>query len=464
MAVSHDETLSNVEIRDFVSLVKSFDLDKWVEWVGNWGISRAFFLTALFLGLLFTLSHYVPNLPLFAIEWLAGLAPLWLPIALAIAAWKVWKIYIRSLYLANMKTVVLEMKVPREITRSPRAMELALTNLWTSSGETQFILRHWRGQVRPFYSFEIASFGGETHFYIWCPEAYKNNIESTMYAYYPEIELHEVDDYAMKFKFDPEKQAAFATDHILENSFAFPIKSYVDFELDKDPKEEFRVDPIASVLEYMSSLKPMEQAWVQIIITLNKDKRTKKHTLFGTEGLWASVIREKVEEIRQKSAERINPETGKKETGFPRPTWSQQEQIMAMERHLGKYPFNVGIRAVYISDKAHFSGSSYNGVRWLWRPLNNPAYLNSLRPKHWTNTVDYPWQDFAGYRLELLTRRFFDAYRRRSFFYSPWTTPHFIMSTEALATLWHPPSRAVVAPGLERIPATKAEPPSNLPR
>ena len=52
------------------------------------------------------------------------------------------------------------MKVPRDIMKSPRAMELALTTLWTSSGETQFILRHWRGQIRPYYSLEIVSIGG----------------------------------------------------------------------------------------------------------------------------------------------------------------------------------------------------------------------------------------------------------------------------------------------------------------
>ena len=39
-----------------------------------------------------------------------------------------------------------------------------------------------------------------------------------------------------------------------------------------------------------------------------------------------------------------------------------------------------------------------------------------------------------------------------------------ILSGEELATLWHPVSRAVAIPGLDRIPAQKAEPPSNLPK
>ena len=459
----------NERLMDFFEKTGKWDLDVMVQYIGDWGISRALFLCILFFGLFGTLAQLVPNLGLFTFDWLVGTSPIWLPVALGVSAWKTWKLYVRANFLAKMKTIVLEMKVPRDIMKSPRAMELAFTALWVSSGETQFILRHWRGQVRPYYSFEIVSIGGEVHFFIWCREADKNVIETALYAYYPEIELHEVEDYASKFRFDPEKHSAFCTDHILARSNdAYPIKTYVDFELDKDPKEEFKVDPLAGVMEYMSSLKPQEQAWVQIIISLSNEKRAKKDSRFGTESRWEGMIKEEVAKIRKASSltpgKEHAPEDDPRKYGFPRPTYSEQEQMKAMERHLGKLPFNVGIRAVYLAEKKYFSGASYNGVRWLWRPLNNPGYLNALRPKYWTNTMDYPWQDFGNYRLELLTRRFLDAYRRRSFFYAPWTTPYFMMSVESLATLWHPPSRSVSSPGLERIPAKKAEPPSNLPR
>jgi hypothetical protein len=457
----------NERLLKFFEIIGKWDLDTWVQWLGDWGISRALIVTIFFFGLIGVLANMVPNLGLFTFQWLVGTSPIWLPVALGVSAWKSWKLYILSNFLAKSKYVMLEMKVPRDITRSPRAMELALTALWVSSGETQFILRHWRGQVRPFYSFEIASFGGEVHFYVWCRESDKVVIEHALYAYYPEIELHEVEDYATKFRYDASKYAAFATDHVLEKTDAYPIKTYVDFELDKDPKEEFKIDPLAGVLEYMSGLKPQEQAWVQIMITLNNDKRQKKHG-FGTESRWEGMIRDEVEAIRRAASEQEekDPKTGeiKKKIGFPRPTFSQQEAMKTMERHLGKLVFNVGVRGVYLAEKKYFAGSSYNGVRWLWRPFNNPGFLNSLRPKNWTNTFDYPWQDFNNYRQELYTRRFLDAYRRRSYFYAPWTSPYYMMSVESLATMWHPPSRSVSAPGLERIPAKKAEPPANLPR
>ena len=35
---------------------------------------------------------------------------------------------------------------------------------------------------------------------------------------------------------------------------AYPIKTYIDFGLDKDPKEEFKVDPISPVIELFGSI------------------------------------------------------------------------------------------------------------------------------------------------------------------------------------------------------------------
>jgi hypothetical protein len=109
-------------------------------------------------------------------------------------------------------------------------------------------------------------------------------------------------------------------------------------------------------------------------------------------------------------------------------------------------------------------GPYYTSTRWLWKALGNPSYMSHLRPRRWHNPFDYPWQDWNDFRWNLHSRRFFDAYRRRSAFHTPWIFPSNVATTETLATLWHPPSRTVQVPGLERIPATKAEPPANLPK
>ncbi|HEV3245518.1 MAG TPA: hypothetical protein VG102_04115, partial [Candidatus Paceibacterota bacterium] len=100
-----------------------------------------------------------------------------------------------------------------------------------------------------------------------------------------------------------------------------------------------------------------------------------------------------------------------------------------------------------------------------WKPYQNQAYMSYLRPRRWHNPYDYPWQDIHGFRRNNLhIKRFFDCYRRRGGFHSPWILPANILTVEELATIWHPPSRTAAVPGLERIPATKAAPPANLPK
>src|SRR5262249_55665803 len=140
----------------------------------------------------------------------------------------------------------LEVRIPREITKSPRAMELVFGNLWASSGEVTFINRAYQGGTRPWFSFEIASFGGEIHFYVWCWANYRRLIESSIYAQYPEVEIVEVEDYMAKFQYDPKKHIARVGDYVLKEPDEYPLKSYIDFELDKDPKEEHLIDPLAT--------------------------------------------------------------------------------------------------------------------------------------------------------------------------------------------------------------------------
>lgn len=451
----------------FLGLLGSFDLEEWTEWIGEWGISRCLFLSILYVALLGILNLQIPNFPLFAFSWVIGTAPIWLPIALIVAFYRVWVWYARSLFLSKLKVVLLEMKIPREISKSPRAMETALTSFWMASQETTFLMRVIGGQVRPFYSLEIASFGGDIHFYVWTPKEYQQQIESNLYSQYPEIELVEVEDYSQKFVFDEDKYTCYCTDWRLEphreHIDAYPIKTYIDLELDKDPKEEFKVDPFATVLEFLSGIKPNQQVWIQIVFTAD----WKTGTLVRKESVWQHMVETEVQKIRLESSvfpeelpESISEERLK--AARPRATWKQTQQVETMERNLGKHPYDVGLRGIYISPNEDF-GKDYWGLRWIWRPFANPQYMSQLRPRRWHNPFDYPWQDFHDFRWNLTTKRFIDAYRRRSFFYTPWETPTNMLTTEVLATIFHPPSRSVTAPGIVRISAKKAEAPPNLP-
>ncbi len=461
----------------FIKLV--FSLDEQVKYIGDWGVSRALYLSACFIGLYIILGHLIPSLPAFTFRWMLGTAPLWMPVTLWFICWNAWIWYIQALFLSGRNPILLEMKVPREIMKSPRAMEIALTGLSISSGETTFVHRAWKGQLRTHFSFEFASFGGEIHFYVWCWKNYRTTIETQLYAQYPEIELVEVEDYASKFQYDPSVHSVFCTDWRREtylenvkgrNIDAYPIKTYIDWELDRDPKEEYRIEPLAQIIEYLGSIKPSEQVWAQIVI---RKAGNYDGTLFpgDMDHDWQDAVKVEINRVRYNATSRpYDPEGGHGDhevpddrAQFPHPSDSQKEQLQAMDRNFGKFPFEVGMRGAYISNGG-LHGPTYSGLRYFWRPFNNAQYRSQLKPKRWTNNFDYPWQDIDGVRDQIVTRRFLDAYRRRSFFTSPWKTPTFVMTNEELASIWHPPSSTIQTPGLERIPATKASAPSNLPR
>ncbi len=459
--------------------------DAWdIEWWGSWGISRAFMLTIVYAGELTILTLMVPNVPFLMFSWVVATAPIWAPIAMFFGCWVAWMEYVHHLYLSGRHPILLEMKIPREITKSPRAMELALSAFSISSGETTFIHRAWKGQVRPFFSFEIASFGGEIHFYIWCWQNYRATVETAIYSQYPEVEIYEVEDYATKWQFDPKHHNAWGVEWPLTTYMgikmedprinAYPLKTYVDFELDKDPKEEHKIDPLVQVLEFMSAIQPNEQLWVQIVMR-KSGKIGGILNPHDQDTAWKATVEREVQRLRARAAivpgdvlkevfeeEGEHLETTRQPTNA-RPSWKHQQMMESMERNLGKYPFEVGVRGIYWVTDGDLRGPIYTGFRWMWRPFGNPQYGTQLRPRRWHCDFDYPWQDINNIRWNNTTRRVHDAYRRRSFFYVPWHLPTNIMTNEVIASLWHPPSRTATVPGLTRIPATKVAAPTNLP-
>jgi hypothetical protein len=429
-----------------------------IAWAGEFGISRALVLWCFFIAFMWTLALQIPNIGIFAFAWLAGTSPIWLPVAMYIAAWKSWINYVRSAYVTpkRLKPVLLEIKVPREITKSPRAMELVFTNMFASSGEVSFIHRAWGGGTRPFYSFEMASFGGEIHFYVWCWSSYRRIVESSVYAQYPEVEIVEVEDYMSKFQYDPKKHICRVGDYVLKGAGdEYPLKTYVDFELDKDPDEEYVVDPLATVFEVLSNLKPTEQCWIQMLFRYE----TKNGIIIRKDNGWKERVEEAIKKIRK---EMIFKED-KDDKGFPRPTWKQTELMRAIERQLTKTPFEVGMRFAYISE-GELHGPTFTAIRWIYKLYNWPNFAQYMRSGRGHDPFDYPWQDYDGIRWVLTTRRWLDAMRRRSYFTPPWTSPTFVSTPEMLASFYHFPSTAIKTPGLQRIQATKSEPPSNLPR
>jgi hypothetical protein len=92
------------------------------------------------------------------------LYPLWLPPLLGILFWEVWMRYVRYNFFVNTAVVLLEVRLPKEVTKSPAAMEVAMNALYTTSSESTFFDRYWLGKTRAWFSLELVSLSGELHF------------------------------------------------------------------------------------------------------------------------------------------------------------------------------------------------------------------------------------------------------------------------------------------------------------
>jgi hypothetical protein len=280
----------------------------------------------------------------------------------------------------------------------------------------------------------------------------KDIVEAQIYAQFPEIEIYVVEDYARKVMYDPAKYNVWGCDFILGKKDAYPIKTYIDYELDKDPKEEYKVDPLSHMFEFLSTLGPGEQVWIQIMFRQHKDPKKR----------WITEAQKVINEIREAARPEFVDDTGKERKGIPNLTPGQTETIKAIERSQTKYPFDVGIRGIYIAESNAFKPVRITGLTGIFRQFGS-ASLNGFRPTRWHAQFDYPWQDFRGIRKRKKSKKIIEAYVRRSWFHPPDQEDAFVLTSEELATIYHFPSRIVQAPGLARIPSTKAEAPPNLP-
>lgn len=378
------------------------------------------------------------------------------PFILAYVLWKFWIKYIQTYYIFKLDWITLEIRIPREITKSPRAMEVALAGLH-QTGDGTLIDKYIKGKVRSWFALEMASIGGNIHFYIRTERKFKNIIEAQFYSQYPEVEIYETEDYTDNIRYVAgDKLELWGAEFKLTKDDVLPIKSYVDYGLDKDPKEEFKVDPMTPIIEAMGAIKPNEQVWLQIIIMAARKRFPKPNTWFGKQE-WQDVGKDYIKKL-------IDSKKPKGEESFFGElslTESDRNIIKAIDRSIDKLGFECGFRVLYMSPEETFDKGTAGAMLSSVKQFNSQNLNGFKRDKD--TSFDYPWQDPTGGRLLRLKADFFDAYVNRGFFYSPYNKSPFILNTEELATVYHLPGSVAETPTLGRIESRRGEPPGNLP-
>ena len=436
----------------------------------------------------------------------------WAFLILIPAAHDAWISWRQKKFEHEIKWVFFEMKLPRETTKSPLAMEQVFMQLYTFKNYPGDLKEYWwDGEVTLWHSFEIASLNGEIHFYLKTPKAYRDLTEAALFAFYPDLELVEVEDYLKDYA--PTIQELYRDDMVLygsemkmRKSGAYPIRSYIDFE---SPDENKQYDPISTFLELLAKLKPGQMAAIQYIVA----PAVSPHDDHTIEHYHDEVIK-----LRERKNEEDHSHGGAvMKTSFPggimpalevaahdadpaqmnvlkkailSRTPGETSVIEAIEDNLARPMFNVIIRYIYISKKSlyvnHYPRRAMAGAFNQF----NAVDMNSFARNKNTSTSGKLWEwpvIFPKIRYERRRQKIYYDFRHReipahTFFgrilmhatwqlkeinswelKPQWGSRFMHLNVRSLATLFHLPTyMTLTGPHVKRVDSRKGGPPAGM--
>ncbi|MCB9798243.1 hypothetical protein H6758_00790 [Candidatus Nomurabacteria bacterium] len=391
--------------------------------------------------------------------------------------------YKAILYTKDWNFVLLAIDIPALNVQTPKAVEQLFTHIFSVMEPAAIGTVYRRGFDQFRFSFEIISIEGYIQFLIRTLDTYRDVVEAAVYAQYPEAEITEVEDYTKGFptKFPNETHNLWATDFGPRKHFAFPIRSYTEFE-HSISKDTVLKDPMGTFLESFSRIGPGEQMWHQIIIEPLQESEWKEDCIKeikkmigekspssgGAGGKILSELADAPMKFLETAGDQIfgrESSTGggdaKKDDGGPPNnllymTPGQKKVLEAMEDKISKIGFKTKIRSMYIARKEVYNPSrGVNSLVGAMNQFNNP-YSNMILPNYLTSTRYF----FAEQRKEHRRNVLMNAYVNRDMYAG--STPY-VLNIEELATLWHFPMSHVKTPLLQKSETKRAEPPPGLP-
>lgn len=402
---------------------------------------------------------------------LFALTPVWLPFILFILFFNKWTEVVGAAFSLNQGRTTLRIRLPQEVFKSPEAMDFVIAQIHNTANPDNLMQTYLQGKRPLPFSFEIASIGGEVRFYVNVPtRKTRDAFEANMYAQYPGVEIIEEEvDYAAEIPLDYAKKGyeVFAAHMGKKRDSHLPLKTYIDFGLDKFPKEEEKVDPITPMLEVMGGIKPHERVFVQIIATSWRPSSFLNGQLTIGEGpSWNTESKKFINEMMNRDPKTRLPK-GKQgeddEGGFMNValTSGEKDLISAVERQSGKYAYKTAIRWIYVNTKGGFNGDLINPVIRMFSQWDGANALGI----RWRTDFDYkdiiPGKKKAA--LKKLKKQELKEYRRRVYYPKSGSDEPKIFTSEELASVWHLPGQVALTPTLDRVPSKRSEAPSNLP-
>lgn len=404
---------------------------------------------------------------------IVGTSVIWAPLILLWLGSGWWLEYVRKRKISEMKWTMLEIRIPREIFKSPAAMEVILNSMhaetkpplftpgvptsWTTffTDFGKWYAALWMGVWPTWSSLEITSIEGNIYFFIRVDPKTKEGVENLIYAQFPQAEITETDDYTKylpPFKADGPWDLR-GCEYKLKETFApnpddkdkklpidaLPIKTYIDYGLDEafNIEENQKIDPIVPLLQVLGSLGVGEQAWIQIVMQgswahfENPDPKKKSDKPYVS---WVDVGKYWIDQVvlkpwrgvlikgdDEKDSEGKVIKKGENvyNTGQKDVPDREKPRIEATERKMTKPGYDCGIRIVYLGRKENFRSGKLGEIKNAFKQFNAPN-LNSFDAYNGTDDgFDFPWQDYKDMKKKTNREKMFKRYVRRDFFYPP---------------------------------------------
>ncbi|MFC1633158.1 type IV secretion system DNA-binding domain-containing protein, partial [Patescibacteria group bacterium] len=303
-----------------------------------------------------------------------------------------------------------------------------------------------KGNEKNYLAFEIVALQEEIVFYVAIPSALIEFVTRQVQAIYPDAALEPVEEYNF---FLPELGHVAAATLELEKGNNLPIRTYQ--ELESDPLNAL-TNAISKMNEHEGAaiqfiISPADATWQKSIIAEaeaiqkgDKKKSGISSSLTGGLGTASTEISQTVSETLFGKDQQQAAATPQEPILAPL-TQQQQQEVEALGRKVSKVGYKVNIRVIASSDNPTLAQQHLNNILGGFEQFRSPSFnaFKFVQPKNISEV------------LESYIFRYFDP------------KESFILNTEELASVYHPPSELIETPQVRYLGARSVPAPADLP-
>lgn len=354
----------------------------------------------------------------------------WIPIA-GILLYLAWRNNRQAQTVDNSEHVMITLEIPRANDKKELAAEQMFASLHGILRDRAEL--RMSGGLQEHISFEIAAIEKLIRFYVWLPKHLQNFVEGQIYAQYPTVQIHTLDEDYTRREF--QHDVVYTSELTVTDTEFLPIKTFQSFE----------VDPLAGITATLAKLdEGREEVWIQVLARPVADNwhkqasqfasRIKNGTasfdMFAGSGKWFLTALEALWKP---------PEQGEGATARDL-SERDKTRISEIESKSTKLGYQVKIRLAYLGSNQTIAKQHMQALVGTFKQFNS-TNLNGFKM---TN---------ASFKREDL-----DKYRARFFI-----DRGYILNIEELASVFHLPHTNVETPNIVWANNKTAEPPAKLP-